>query len=216
MTNIKQNLRAYYNQEADIRNSGEKQDWKLQIRQHFYDTAKAENKQTLLELGAGTGHDSQFFMENGLQVVAIDLSAEMVKRCKEKSIEAYEMDFYDLGALGKTFDCIWAMNSLLHTPKADLPQVLQGINTVLNPNGLFYMGVYGGVNSENEYVNERAATPRFFSFYTDEELQEVLARHFEILSFKHYDLTTGASEFFKQNNRGAVDFQSVVLRKMRG
>jgi len=213
MDNIKQNLRAYYNQEADIRDSGEKQDWKLQIRQSFCEMAKSEDKRTLLELGAGTGHDSKFFMENGLQVVAVDLSAEMVKRAREKSIDAYEMDFYDLSTLGKTFDCIWAMNSLLHTPKADLPQVLQGISTVLNPTGLFYMGVYGGVNSENEYINDRATTPRFFSFYTDEELQEVLARYFEIIVFKHYDLTSGASEFFKQNNRGAVDFQSVVLRK---
>jgi len=214
MDKIKSNLRAYYNEEAQIRDASPKQSWKVEVREQFYTLAKSENKLTLLELGAGAGYDSQYFMNNGMEVVAIDLSSEMVERCKEKSIEAYELDFYDLSSLGKKFDCVWSMNSLLHVPRPDLPQVLQGINSVLNPSGLFYMGVYGGVDSEAEYVNDRSAVPRFFSHYTDEKLQELLGGYFEIISFDRYDLTSGAKNFFKQNKcRGAIDFQSAVLRK---
>lgn len=38
-------------------------------------------------------------MNNGLTVIAVDLSGEIIKKCKEKFIEAYEMDFYNLSSL---------------------------------------------------------------------------------------------------------------------
>jgi len=213
MDTIKSNLRAYYNEEAAIRDTSPKQVWKIEVREQFYRLAKCENKNTLLELGAGAGYDSQFFLDSGMKVTAIDLSREMIELCKQKSIEAYEMDFYDLSRLGKSFDCIWSMNSLLHVPKTDLPQILQGIDSILGCGGLFYMGVYGGVDSEDYYVNDRSAVPRFFSHYTDEKLKELLSHYFEIISFKRYDLTSGAKNFFKQHKRAAIDFQSAILRK---
>jgi cyclopropane fatty-acyl-phospholipid synthase-like methyltransferase len=92
---LKENLRRYYNEEAELRNKSDKADWKIKIREDYCNLIKQEHKKTLLELGAGAGYDSQFFMNNGLQVTAVDLSSEMVNKCKEKSIEAYELDFYN-------------------------------------------------------------------------------------------------------------------------
>lgn len=208
MSSIKENLRNYYNQEAEHRNASYKQDWKLKERKAFLDLAKHENKQILLELGAGTGDDSLFFMENGLKVTAVDLSAEMVKRCKEKGINAYELDYYQVTALNKQFQCVWAMNSLLHVPKTELPRVLTNIDSVLEKNGLFYMGVYGGVDSESEYVTKISEHPRFFSFYTQGTLQNVLKKHFEIISFRQLDV--GRRD--KESQRG-FDFQSILMQK---
>jgi len=202
--NIKENLRKYYNREAEYRNVSTKQEWKLAERQAFLNLAKAEGKQTLLELGAGTGDDSLFFLENGLTVTAIDLSCEMVKRCKEKGICAYELDYYQVATLDRKYECIWAMNSLLHVPKAELPQVLANIDCVLEQNGIFFMGVYGGENTENEYIREELSQyPRFFSYFSKDALQEVLAQQFEIISFKQYDVQRGRSH----------EFQSVLMRK---
>ena len=167
-----------------------------------------ENKKTLLELGAGAGYDSQFFMNNGMQVVAVDLSGEMVKICKEKSIEAYELDFYHLSSLGKKFDCIWAMNTLLHVPKADLPAVLTEIKSVLAEDGLFYMGVYGGVDSESEYVRaEVSDAPRFFSYHSEENLKFTLEKYFCIISFEQFEISRGTETHI---------FQSVILKNSVG
>ena len=92
---FKKNIKKYYDREAEVRESKSvKSDWKIRVRQNFYDFIKNEGKITLLELGAGTGYDSQFFMHKGFDVTAIDLSSEMVKKCREKSINAYELDFY--------------------------------------------------------------------------------------------------------------------------
>lgn len=179
---IKSNLRDYYNIDAQYRNSREKDEWKLKQRDEYLAVIKSENKSTLLELGAGTGHDSKFFMDNGLNVTAVDLSPEMVKLCREKSINAYELDFYHLSELVNTFDCIWAMNTLLHVPKSDLFDVLRNIDSVLNDDGIFYMGVYGGVDKENNFISELCDIPRHFSFYTKDALTPILSSIFDIIS----------------------------------
>lgn len=200
---IKANLREFYNADAVGRNERDAEDFKKIRRAAFCDLALGEGKRTLLEIGAGPGHDSAFFAGRGLEVTAVDLSPEMVKLCREKGIAARELDFYNLDALGGTFDCIWAMNSLLHVPKEDLPEVLRGINAVLNPGGLFYMGVWGGRDSEHIYtLGEVSETPRFFSFFTPEKLQGELRRVFDIVSFEQIDAV-----------RDGTDFQSAVLRK---
>ena len=83
----KENIKKYYNQEAELRNNNSvKPDWKIRVREKFCGLIKHEKKRTLLELGAGAGYDSRFFMNNGLTVTAVDLSSEMVKICREKSI----------------------------------------------------------------------------------------------------------------------------------
>ena len=203
MSKIKENLRKFYDQTAGIRDSSTKQDWKIKERKAFLDAVQSEGKQTLLELGAGAGYDSEFFMENGLIVTALDLSVEMVKKCKEKSIDAYVLDYYNVETLGKKFECIWSMNSLLHVPKAELPQVLKSIDSVLEENGLFYMGVYGGKDSEDEYINELSEHPRLFSSYTQETLHSILQKQFNVILFNQYDVGRGETH----------QFQSILMRK---
>jgi len=203
---FKENIKKYYNQEAELRNSKSvKADWKITVRENFYNLIKQENKKTLLELGAGAGYDSQFFMNNGLKVIAVDLSNEMVKNCREKAIEAYELDFYNLSSLNRKFDCIYAINTLLHVPKADLCHVLNEINLVLNTNGLFYIGVYGGEDTENEFVkSEVSDVPRFFVFHSESYLKTTLEDYFQILNFETLNISTGTE----------VDvFHSIIMRK---
>ncbi|MDF2804205.1 MAG: class SAM-dependent methyltransferase [Anaerocolumna sp.] len=198
---MKSNLRDYYNKEAPSRNLNNKDEWKISQRSDFCNLIKSENKTTLLEIGAGTGDDSVFYMKSGLEVIAVDLSPEMVRICIEKSIKAYELDFYNLVDLNNTFDCIWSMNSLLHVPKSDLPKVLKTIDSVLNKNGLFYMGVYGGLDLEHYYIDDFSDIPRLFSFYNEQALKDVLSYSFNILSYQQIDV--GRKR----------DFQAVIMRK---
>ena len=203
---VKDNLKRYYDTEAEIRNSESvKADWKVGVRGKFCGLIKRKNKRTLLELGAGAGYDSLFFMENGLSVTAIDLSGKMVIKCREKSVEAYEMDYYDLSALDRKFDCVYAINSLLHVPKKDLSHVLNEIYHILSNDGLFYMGLYGGRDTENEFVrNEVSDVPRFFAFHSESYLTTALSDKFIILNYEKLDV--GAN--------GEIDFfHSITMRK---
>mgnify|MGYP002507984805 CR=1 FL=1 len=200
---FKENLKNYYNQDAARRNRNKiRAHWKIEVRRNFYSVIKQENKKTLLELGAGAGFDSLFFQKKGLRVTAVDISSENIRYCREKGLEAYELDFYDLSALHKKFDCIYALNTLLHVPKTDLPKVFQEIHTVLERDGLFYLGVYGGEDNETDFINSGVSdAPRFFTFYSEKYLKNVLKDFFQIVDFKTIPVGT---------NR----FHSVLLRKM--
>src|SRR5206468_11002538 len=93
---LRSNLREAYNRKAQDRESATKQAWKVAERRHFLGLLQQQHTRTLLELGAGTGKDGQFFQEHGLEVTCIDLSPAMVDLCRQKGLTAWVMDFGDL------------------------------------------------------------------------------------------------------------------------
>lgn len=202
-TDQRENLRTCYDKYAQERDSGSIQDWKAQERAGFLVILQQEHKHTLLEIGAGPGRDSLFFLEQGLKPVCIDLSAAMVELCQQKGLPAQVMDMLYLQFPDASFDAVYAMNSLLHLPKVEFPLVLQEISRVLQPGGLFYLGIYGGYEHEGIWDQDAYQPQRFFSFFSDEHLEEEVKTVFEILSFKHITVEAG-------NHLG---FQSLTLRK---
>jgi SAM-dependent methyltransferase len=196
------NLILSYNRQAENRNKGGMEDWKIAERGAFLRLLKSEQKESLLEIGAGHGRDSKFFQENGLQVTCIDLSPEMVRLCQQKGLNAHVMDMIDLDFPDDSFDALYSLNSLLHLPKAELPIVLKNIRRVLKPDGLFFLGVYGGYDFEGISEKDSYDPKRYFSFYSDEKLEQIVRQSFELLSFKQ--IVSGD---------GDLHFQSFTLRK---
>ncbi|HTK10333.1 MAG TPA: class I SAM-dependent methyltransferase [Ktedonobacteraceae bacterium] len=196
-------LRAAYNERsANDRDQSPGTDWKVAERQHFLSQLQQEGKKTLLEVGAGTGRDSQFFQENGLQVTCTDLSPAMVNLCRQKGLDAHEMDFLSLDFPAASFDALYALNCLLHVPTQTLPDVLSKLQTFLKPGGLFYLGVYGGEDWEGIAPKDWHEPKRFFSYHSDEYMKNSLQQFFELTYFKHVMLES-------------VDwhFQSFILRR---
>ena len=184
------------------RDHAEKEAWKVAERQQFLALLQQEGKVTLLEIGAGTGKDSLFFRDNGLRVVCTDLSPAMVNLCREKGLEAHVMDFLNLDFPPASFDAIYALNCLLHVPTRDLPTVLRKLQDLLPSGGLFFLGLYGGVEFEGVREQDWHIPPRFFSQHTDEFMRHVTAPFFDLVSFKAIPLQ---SKLFH--------FQSMVLRR---
>ena len=176
-------LRASYDGGAAERDRLPKQQFKLDERAAFLDRLRAVQAKTLLEIGAGAGQDAVFFAEEGLDVVAVDLSPEMVAFCRAKGLEAYERDFLHLGFEPASFDAVYALNCLLHVPNADLPEVLRAVRAVLKPGGLFYVGVWGGVSQEGVFAEDTQRPKRFFALRTDAELFRFARESFEVVDF---------------------------------
>jgi SAM-dependent methyltransferase len=195
---IADQLRSAYDGSAAERDAGSKEDWKLAERQVFLHRLRTEGRMSLLEVGAGTGQDSLYFKDHGVSVVATDLSAEMVARCRVKGVEAYAMDFLQLNFPSQSFDAAYAFNCLLHVPNADLPDVLAAIRKVLKPGGLFYAGLYGGESFEGVLPDDSHDPPRFFSFRTDDQMRSFVEPYFEVLDFHVV--------------KGQVRFQALTLR----
>lgn len=203
-SSIKNNLIESYNNHAQERDTYTMDSWKVEERANFLTLLQSKSKRSLLEIGAGTGRDSKFFQDMGMNVICIDLSPEMIKLCQQKGLSAQVMDMVHLDFPPNSFDAVYAINSLLHIPKSEFRIVLENVKKVLAPSGLFYLGVYGG-DEEFEGVWEQDAynPKRFFSFYTDESIQKATADVFELLYFKRVPV----------GGDNHLHFQSLILER---
>ncbi len=207
MKNFKKELKIAYDADAKRRDAaeGKRDQWKLDLRQYFVDLLKKENRKTVLELGAGAGLDSLFFKKNGLDVLATDLSKEMVKMCKKRGLNAVELDLYSLDELNRKFDATFSLNVLLHVPRKDIKKTLDSIWNSLNENGIFFYGVYGGMDEEKIIIDKsKMGLPRFFSFLSDDTLLNLVKEKFETIKFETIDIGSKIPNFH---------FQSLFLRK---
>jgi SAM-dependent methyltransferase len=183
-TDVIASLRRSYANDAPARNQRPLPAWKIDERQRVLSAFQEASVRRLLEIGAGPGRDSLYFQEQGLQVTCTDLSPEMVALCRAKGLTAHEMDFLNLDFPPQSFDAVYAMNCLLHVPKADLPAVLAQVQRLLRPDGLIYIGIYGGYEHEGIWAEDSVQPNRFFAFYTDEQIQAAVAAHIDNLDFR--------------------------------
>ena len=181
-------LRAAYDGSVAVREGATPEAWRLAEREAFLTLLRSEGKTTLLEVGAGAGKDSLFFQEagqkQGLDVTCVDLSPGLVEACRQKGLRAFERDFLHLGFPPASFDAVYAINCLLHVPKRELPAVLAAIQLVLKPGGLFFLGLWGGVDSEHIWEGDTYEPKRFFSLHTDDNLRAAVRPYFAELSFQ--------------------------------
>lgn len=181
---VTEQLRRAYATSAQERDGRPKHHWKVDERRTFLERLRAEGKTRLLEIGAGTGQDSVYFAETGLDVVATDLTPEMVAFCREKGLDARVMDALNLDLPDASFDAVWSINCLLHVPNADMPDALAEIARVMHPEGLFFLGVYGGDGrTEGVDANDWHDPPRFFSFRSDDEIRDFVSVSFDTVDF---------------------------------
>lgn len=200
-------LRAAYDRAAQERESSTLAGWKQQERAAFLAALKANGARTLLELGSGTGKDARWFADEGLDVTCTDLSPAMVQMCRAKGLRAHELDYAALDFADASFDGVYAMNCLLHLPKRDWREALDGIARVLAPRGLLYLGVYGGYDHDGEWVEDGYDPKRHFTFHTDEHVQRVAGEVFD-----QEDFHTVQSD----PRSAALHFQALLLRKRGG
>jgi SAM-dependent methyltransferase len=200
---VKQDLQRAYDRRADVRDAMADQEWKQPERDRFRAALRRAGAASLLEIGAGHGVSGRFFAGEGLAVTCIDLSPELVERCRAKGLRAHVMDFAELAFPGASFDAAFAMNCLLHVPRAELDAVLGSIRRVLVPGGLFYWGQYGGHDYEGIYAEDDYEPKRFFSQLTDGQMQRYAERAFEIVDFHTIPRERGWS------------YQALILRRRR-
>lgn len=202
---IKSNLRHAYDGKVEERAEKSIDDWKLTLNQDFYQMMTSEGKSTLLEIGAGTGQHGIFFKNLGLDVTCTDLSPAMVAHMRAEGMEAQVMDFVNLYFPDETFDAVYAMNCLLHVPHKDFGDALRSVKRVLKPGGLFFLCQYGGIEEEGPYAGDHYEPKRFFSLWTDEQIQAEVKIEFDLITFRAIEVPG--------NSRPDMHSQAMVLRK---
>ena len=96
-------------------------------------------KESVLEIGCGTGHALIEFAKKGAKVNAIDLSEKMLKvardKIKNKDVGLCQADGFSLPFPSEQFNCIFISFTLELFDTPELPKVLTGIYRVLKKDG---------------------------------------------------------------------------------
>src|SRR5262245_17430864 len=196
-------LREAYDRRVEARAMRPPPTWETAERDNFLTRLQQEQEITnLLELGAATGADAAFFKAHGFDVVCVDLSPRMVEYCRARGLVAHVMDVTDLHLPPDSFDAVYAMNCLVHVPKAQLRGVLGQIRRILRPGGLVYFGIYGGRQFEGIPDDDSSEPKRFFCHHPDEDLCALVVEFFQLESFRRVP----------HGWRG-LHFQSLILTK---
>lgn len=124
---------------------------------------------SVLDVGCGSGDSAMYFKEQGFRVNCIDFSEKMVEVCKQKGLVAQVMDMEHMTFEAESFDGIWASASLLHVPKKNTQKVIDKFYELLKSGGVCYICVKEG---QGEKLVEEKGITRFFSYWTEQELQE--------------------------------------------
>ena len=96
-----------------------------------------------VEIGCGTGKNTEWLIQKAKQVTAIDLSDEMLKRAKEKiNSDRVEFKHADIRTawsfLDSTYDLVSFSLVLEHIN--DLDHIFREASKILNPGGHLYIG----------------------------------------------------------------------------
>lgn len=122
----------------------------------------------VLDLGCGTGRSTAFMIKAGLRAEGLDASAEMADLArKTNGVDVAVGGFETLDA-DAAYDGIYANFSLLHAPKAEMPEHLDRVSKAIVPGGFLHIGLKTGTGEK------RDALGRFYAYYTDAEITGLL------------------------------------------
>lgn len=174
-------LARAYDGDATRRDAAELE-WRRDLIDGWSDSLRPAVR--IIELGAGTGQASEHLATRGFEMLALDLSAGNVAMCHQRGLTAVVGDMgriEDIADPGfdPPYDAAFAINALIHFPKAQLDLALSSIHTALVPDAPLLFTLWGGETSEGIWDADWCDPPRFFSFYDDNEAAGLEFTHFE-------------------------------------
>lgn len=188
----------YYNQNADAFAAGTVSVDFKQMQDRFLE--RLQGGEYILDFGCGSGRDTKYFLDAGLQVDAIDGSAELCRIASGYTgIEVKQMLFQELAEREK-YDGIWACSSILHLPKEELKPVLRNMLAALKEKGIIYTSFKYG-----EFEGER--NDRYFTDFTIDTFKEFIC-DIDGLGIEEYWITGDV-----RPGRGEEKWLNLILRK---
>jgi ubiquinone/menaquinone biosynthesis C-methylase UbiE len=165
-----------------------------------------------LEIGCGTGKNTEWLATKAKQIIAVDLSKEMLAVAKEK-IKSDKVDFkqaditHSWTFVKESFDLVTFSLVLEHIENLD--DIFREVSNALVPGGYVYIGE---LHPFKQYIGSKAR------FETEEGLQILKCFNHNISDFiqsaKNYNLKIlDINEYFDDNDRTTIPRILTLLLK---
>lgn len=135
------------------------------VYQPFLSLVKPQGR--ILDLGCGSGRDSNYFIRRGYQVTALDGSPTLARLASDYIGQEVICGRIEELAYEREYDGIWACASLVHMEKKYMPEMLGKVKRALKDDGILYVSLKYG-------KGERLKGGRYFNYYDEAELRTVI------------------------------------------
>ena len=174
------NTTSVYNQIADtyVQENEDRIHMAQDIKKFIHEMPQGAK---LIDLGCGVGYDARDFksIRNDLQIIGIDTSKEMLKKFQEitNGITSVQENMMNVYFEKESINGVWMNASILHLSKEEARTLLQRILTWLKPGGCLYLQVKEGEGEKEIPASKygRGDLSRFYSFYKDDEISNILS-----------------------------------------
>lgn len=164
----------------------------------FLATVPAGGK--ILDAGCGSARDAAYFISKGYQAEGIDLSVGLLNEAKKlhPEVPTQVMSLTDLSSFrDNSFDGVWCKAALLHIQRKQAHRVLEGFHRILDKGGSLFLQTKAGEGQGTQPVPFDSKLERFFTFYTESELTNMLQvagfKMIEAYGFNGKDRSMGSS-----------------------
>ncbi len=127
-----------------------------------------------LEVGCGTGHWTEFFINNGFEITGIDISENMINIARKKNLKDAKFEIINIEDApypDNSFDNIFAITSLEFVDNRQ--KAIEQIYRILKPGGYLLIGCL----NQNSFIGKTKQSNKVFAranFFDTEQLQEIL------------------------------------------
>ena len=181
--------------------------WHEESMRKFQSYLKSER---ILVAACGDGRDSRFLKSLGLSVFSFDLSEGMLNEARrhDPQGEYISMDLRSITQLKEKFGGIVATGCLYHLSESEFERCISDIASILMRDGVFYLSMKTGSGAETkstpgkgypggEEAKDKLSGPRFYQYYSPEQLIAFLKPEFDVLDWRNKEAQKeGVVEFW--------------------
>jgi 2-polyprenyl-3-methyl-5-hydroxy-6-metoxy-1,4-benzoquinol methylase len=148
----------------------------------------------ILEIGSGAGALASWLSKLGHNVTCIEPAEKPAKMAIEKGLNVCLIRFQDFFTC-QTFDSIIAISSLIHITRSEMTLQVQKILQLLKPGGIALVSLIEG-NCDGYEDPTGKGKKRFFSKFTQDELNVLLSSYFSIIEIHKIEVKKMNQSFF--------------------
>jgi SAM-dependent methyltransferase len=132
----------------------------------------------ILDAGCGSARDSAYIVSQGYKALGIDLSEGLLAEAKKlhPEVTTQLMSLTNIDLDDETFEGIWCKAALLHLEREDVSKVLNDYKRILKQNGKLFIQTKEGEGSGEQPVPFDDTLTRLFTFFTEEELVQLVEK----------------------------------------